>query len=126
MLDNFFRINMPYGLKRQGGDKWIVFNREYVPLGWNSTVAKRSIHDPKAYGDLPIRTQYQGLTEKILLQVCHDPEGGIQRDDGGLITMVFLYSDRSNPTNDGKQWQQYFEKIKLLGTLRALDEVIEG
>jgi hypothetical protein len=35
-LTDFFRINLPYGLKRNDNDEWFCFNREYVPLGWNS------------------------------------------------------------------------------------------
>lgn len=35
MLADFFRINMPYGMKQNKEGKWIIFNREYMPLGWN-------------------------------------------------------------------------------------------
>lgn len=57
MLDNFFRINLPHGLKRQDRNKWIVFNREYAPLGWNSKANSKSIYDPKYSQDLPIITE---------------------------------------------------------------------
>jgi hypothetical protein len=30
-LSDFFRINMPYGLKRNPSDEWFAFNREYMP-----------------------------------------------------------------------------------------------
>lgn len=31
-LDDFFRINMPYGMQRNGDGEWFVFNREYKPF----------------------------------------------------------------------------------------------
>ena len=36
-LFDFFRVNLPYGLKKNSKKEWIAFNREYMPLGWNTT-----------------------------------------------------------------------------------------
>jgi hypothetical protein len=117
-LDNFFRINLPYGLRRVSKNKWVAFNREYLPLGWNTGSKKRdSIFDPKYYEDIPIHTAYEGLTEKLLLAVTWDDKDGVQRDDNGQINSVFFYNDRSNPANNPQMWPEYFEKIKLLANL---------
>ena len=32
-LSNFFKINLPYGIKRNENGQWTAFNREYKPLG---------------------------------------------------------------------------------------------
>jgi hypothetical protein len=32
-LTDFFRINLPYGLKKKLDNKWFIFNREDMPLG---------------------------------------------------------------------------------------------
>lgn len=118
MLDNFFRINMPYGLKKNSDNTWLVFNREYMPLGWNAISHKKSIHQDMPYSDLPIYTMYESLDEYKLKLISHD-EGSIVVGDDGKINLVFLYNDRTNPTNNSKYWETYFEKIKLLGDIKA-------
>lgn len=39
MLENFFRINLPYGMIRNDKNEWMCFNREYMPLGYVSNLA---------------------------------------------------------------------------------------
>lgn len=116
-LDNFFRINLPYGLRRVTKNRWIVFNREYQPLGWNSKSQGVSIYAPDSHDDLPISTAYEGLTEELLLRISWNDIDGVQRDKDGKIDAVFLYNDRSNPNIDPNRWPEYFEKIKLLANL---------
>ncbi len=53
---------------------WFTFNREYGPLGWNSTVGAKSIVDENAYPNHPIYTKYKGLTEKAILKIITDPD----------------------------------------------------
>jgi len=48
-LGDFFRINMPYGMRRNDKGEWFVFNREYKPLGWNT---KEFINE-EDYPDFP-------------------------------------------------------------------------
>lgn len=112
MLCDFFRINMPYGMKRNENNEWIFFNREYMPLGYN-TVIHPSVNDTKAYDHLPLFTKYKGLTEAKLLKLAYEPEA-LRRDEAGKINQVFFYNDRTNPQNDPKYWDMYFEKIRLL------------
>ena len=59
-LCNFFRINLPYGIYRNEHDEWFAFNREYMPLGYNSTKHKRGFD---SYSTLPLFTKYKGLGE---------------------------------------------------------------
>ncbi len=110
-LTDFFRINLPYGLKRNEHDEWFVFNREYVPLGWNSIQRQESIFKENVYGEMPIYTKYKGLTEKKILDIIKDT-GSLKRDENGRIVRIFLYNDTTNPTNNPKYWNDYFEKIK--------------
>lgn len=30
MLNNFFRINLPYGIAKNDNDEWMTFNCEYM------------------------------------------------------------------------------------------------
>ncbi|MEJ7644754.1 MAG: hypothetical protein WKF87_09165 [Chryseolinea sp.] len=123
MLDNFFRINLPYGLEKIEENRWIVFNRNYAPIGWNSDRTADSIYSSKYQQELPIRTEYAGLDEELLLKIAHHPNNGIKRNDQGQIFMVFMYNDSGNAVSDcynDKKLSDYFEKIKLLGSLKVL------
>ena len=112
MLSCFFRIIMPYGIKRNGSGDWACFNREYKPLG----ICDESFHhgnDP-----LPIFAKYKGITEEKLLKIAWDKES-IRRDQNGLIEQVWLYNDETNPVNvpsrlKKKCWDAYFHRIQLL------------
>lgn len=115
---------MPYGIKRNDKNEWFVFNREYMPLGWNSSQYKDAIGDDDSYRENPIRTKYKGLTESILMRVANrnKDDTGVRRDEEGKIHMVFFYSDATNPQTYPKYWDAYFEKIKILSAL-IVDQV---
>jgi len=121
MLADFFRINLPYGIKRNSNNEWVCFNREYLPLGWNDEF-RASIHDEKANADLPIYTKYNGLTESKLLKLAIEPDA-VRRDNDGEINMVFFYKDRTNPQSSPQYWNIYFEKIKLLSMCEVKRQV---
>jgi len=110
MLNEFFRINLPYGLKQNSNGEWSAFNREYIPLGWNDMQNKDD-----DITTLPIHTKYKGLTEKKLKSLLPE-ERQIQYDEKGNITRVFFYNDATNPETTGK-WEAYFKIIKGLSGL---------
>src|SRR5688572_14245072 len=113
MLSDFFRINMPYGMEKNGNGEWMFFNREYMPLGWNTKRPDTEL--PKyPFSELPIHTKYLRLGDKTLLTLAHHPENGISRNDEGDIVKVWFYNDVTNPLNSLEYWPLYFEKIKLL------------
>lgn len=112
-LIDFFRINLPYGIFRNTKNEWFAFNREYVPLGWNSKENSKALDD---YTDLPVYTKFKGLTEKRIEDIIAkvDRPSAIQRDDDGNIIRVFFYDDATNPQSNPKYWDRYFEIIKQL------------
>jgi hypothetical protein len=122
MLNDFFRINLPYGIQKNEKGEWMAFNREYEPLGFN----ERNFSFPESTNlskdDLPIFTKYKNVTEKKLLEIgkSDDPES-IYRNNKGEIYRVYLYNDATNPVNQMKDvpelWERYFYKIKLLSKL---------
>jgi hypothetical protein len=120
-LFNFFRINLPYGISRNDAGQWIAFNREYLPIGWNTTTGNESII-AKEYNEIPVYTTYPGLTEKFLISIAVD-EKSIHRNEKGEIVQVFLYNDRTNPTTDSNHWDSYFNRIKKLGSVERKDLV---
>lgn len=128
MLNNFFKINFPYGISQNEKGEWFAFNREYLPLGYND------VHTPASsdlngnlYGNLPIYTCYKGLTETLINKIIaidsDSEEANIKRDTSGKIIKVFFYSDGSNPVNVSGNvdilWKNYFDKLKLLSKLEV-------
>lgn len=112
MLNNFFTINLPYGIqKHPNADAWMAFNREYKPLGFNK--------NSKTYNpdDFDIWTAYKGLGEAKLLKLawCED---AVRRDSLGKINQVFFYNDELNPTINPQHFDKYFTKIKILAKLQ--------
>lgn len=115
-LFNFFRINLPYGIKKNADNTWFAFNREYVPLGWSSKQKAESIAGTsKPYLDYPIHTKYKGLTDQAILSFIKNKEL-IHYNDNGEIQTVFFYDDRLNPTVKGGNWDAYFGIIKSFAT----------
>lgn len=117
MLNNFFRINMPYGISKNEKGEWITFNREYMPLGYNSTSDRKGLTE---YADQPVFSKFKGLNEKFLLKVIDNPVA-IHRDENGEIFQVFFYDDSTNPSNrgNGKYWDRYFDILKELAVLEV-------
>lgn len=122
MLTNFFRINLPYGIAQNKDGEWMAFNREYMPLGYNSTTYKRT--PGISYLESPIYTKFRGITEKFLYELVDEPNH-VSKDENGVIRFVFLYNDRTNPTNSSgpnkELWDNYFAKLKKLSNLSVKD-----
>jgi hypothetical protein len=119
MLNNFFRINLPYGIAKNENGEWMAFNREYMPLGFNNINSKGL--PGSSYQDLPVYTKYEKITEKFLLEIA-DSEYEIHHNEKGEIIKVFLYDDGTNPINQPKEkkhlWDSYFDKLKKLSRLK--------
>lgn len=108
-LTDFFRINLPYGMRKNEKGEWFAFNREYKPLGFNTI-------DRVKYEDYPVYVKYRGLTEAKIKKLAA-PES-IFRDDRGDVYLFCLYNDATNPVDSPKYWNAYFEKIKQLAKLK--------
>jgi hypothetical protein len=120
-LTNFLTINMPYGMVRDNNGKWMVFNREYKPIGFNSHDDIPNLY-PEHGGDtsklpLPVYTSYIGLTDRIITEIAIS----ISKDEQGKICRFYLYNDKTSPIKQSKvdkeYWEPYFEKLKKLAKL---------
>lgn len=114
-LNNFFKINLPYGIRRNEKGYWSAFNREYKPLGYNDSNA---IIEDSEFSF----TNYGKLSENLLLELADD-RNSIKRNEKEEIVMVFLYNDSTNPSNQNSLssslWNQYFLKIKKLSNKKV-------
>jgi hypothetical protein len=122
-LSDFFRINLPYGIKRNSNNEWVAFNREYKPLGWTDSFNDNfSLDSDDVNPDYPIYTKYKAITEKKLIEIAGS-EGKLHYDKEGKIDRVYLYGDGNVPsrnTQTKKDWDDYFDKIKKLSRLIAI------
>lgn len=117
-LNNFFNINLPYGIIKNENNEWMAFNREYMPLGYNDKAPSA------AANNLILYTKYKGLTEQHLMSIACDLES-IQRDSNGNIFRVFLYGDSTNPSNYDAipaSWSDYFERLKKLSIFQTANK----
>jgi hypothetical protein len=112
-LTHFFKINFPYGIKRNESDEWSAFNRDYFPLGLTSN----KILDKDQYEQQFNGIHYYGLTEKILLELAVS-ESSIKRDSSGKINSIHLYNDSTNPSKSSKNWDDYLQRLKKLGNVK--------
>lgn len=120
-LSDFFRINLPYGIKKNSNDEWVAFNREYKPLGWNDSFNNSfSIHNDNMNTEYPVYTKYKGLTEKKLSDIVNGDEKFLTFNKEGKIEAVYFYYDGNNPSNDSKHWNDYFEKLKKVSGVLAV------
>ncbi len=116
MLNDFFRINLPYGIARKEDGTWMAFNREYMPLGYNNEMYKNIPN--VLYTDLPIYTKYK--IRKGQLDFLENES--TQYNEKGEAVKYFLYDDGTNPMNQSTEkkalWDDYFEKLKKLSKLK--------
>lgn len=115
-LDKFVGINMPYGMIKNEKGEWAMFNREYLPLGYNEYDIDGSLLTGK-YKDLPIFTKYMGLTDDRLEYLGAD--GEVRRNGSGEIDKVWLYQ-KFYPTDTTKRWNDYAKRLKMLSELQKL------
>ncbi|AZI38623.1 hypothetical protein [Epilithonimonas vandammei] len=110
-LDNFFKINFPYGIKSNGKGEWTAFNREYKPLGYTDSVKDVSDKEFKY-------CKYKNLTESVLKKLG-DTDGAVEKENNKIVR-VFLYNDGSNPSNftSKELYRRYFEKLEILSKLK--------
>lgn len=117
MLDNFFTINLPYGLVRNDDGSWMPFNREHMPIGFNNQ-SKPSIIS-HSYDEYPYYTKYEGLTDNILLDLADE----FDKNESGEIVKIYLYNANYNPTyqnyDSDAVWNKYFNKIRTLSKLKV-------
>lgn len=115
-LNNFFSINMPYGMFKNEEGEWAVFNREYKPLGIRDKKSNVDIFLGKNIDDYPVFTKYRSLGEKTLLKLAEG--GSVHRNDNGEINQIYFYRDVTNPIHNPKCWNDYFDRIKIISKFK--------
>jgi len=112
MLNNFFRINMPYVIKGNNKEGWLTLNREYKPLGFNNATQQVN------YSDYPIRSKFKFTRQLIEKLKSLGAKTQIVKFSNDIN--IFLYNDGTNPSDskDSLLSKNYFDMIELLMRLK--------
>lgn len=102
MKPDFRRTYFPYCLQRQADGRYAILNRDYKPIGFQT-----SKHvDYAAY---PTLVQFKRLTKETAAALS-------ARGDDNLEA-IFLYNDGCVPTDSAAHWTAYAERLKRLAHL---------
>lgn len=90
---------MPYCIQQEEEGKYVVVNRDYKPLGFNT---EKGV----SYEKYPIIHRLKDLKPEIAAQISH-------KNDPSL-TSIYLYGDGSVPTESKENWDNYMKRLELL------------
>ena len=102
-LYDFRSVHLPYCLKKQADGRYVVLNREYKPIGFQT----REWVDYEKY---PIAVKFKRFTAKTAARLSWEGCSDLQT--------IFLYNDSGVPTRSAKNMQDYLERIEVLARLR--------
>lgn len=83
---------------------YVVLNREYKPLGFNS-------QQHFNYEEYPISAKIKGLTSKSIKKLAWNEA---ITDEG----YIFLYNDKLIPTRSKLNMKMYLEKLEILASYK--------
>jgi hypothetical protein len=115
-MNTFFRINLPFGIRRNQKNEWAAFNREYLPIGYHNCKSM-NVLDEITLATLPIFSKYVGLTEQFLTELAGSER--VLRDDLGNIKTVYLYGEMNSPLETKENWDTYSDKLFTLAVLKV-------
>ncbi len=98
-LSDFRSVVLPYCLKRMKDKTYIVLNREYKPIGFNT-------REHIKYENFILNHKVKGITNKIAEKLSCDGSDSLE--------VIYLYNDGSIPTSSVSKCESYFEKLKIL------------
>ena len=99
---DFRSIYLPYCLELQPNGTWLVLNRDYKPVGFNTDQHIK-------YEEYPVSVKLKGLTKLRLAKLSSKAEFASNR--------VFLYDDGCVPTHSAAHMKSYMEKLEILAKL---------
>lgn len=103
----FRSIYFPYCIQKQSDGSWVVLNREYNPVGFNTI---GSI-DRKDY---PVSVRFKGLRSTTLDKLSYS---GASNGD-----VVYLYNDGCIPTGSAEHMEAYMKKLQIMAKLTVVTE----
>lgn len=104
-LLDFRAVCMPYCIKKVSPNTYIVLNREYQPIGFNTYNNK--------IDKLPVYMKTKSLTKNKIDKILSISKGACLQEDS-----LFLYNDETNPLRKNNR-HAYFEILDILMELKV-------
>lgn len=102
-ITDFRAVYFPYCIEKQSDGSWVVLNRQYKPVGFNTG-------EFIEYEKFPVSAVLKGIGPTKLNKLSYT---GVAEGD-----RVYLYNDGCVPTRSAADMRSYLEKLKLLAGLR--------
>lgn len=99
---SFSAVYFPYCIEKQDDGTWVVLNRQYKPVGFNTS-------DYVKYEDYPVSAKLSGIGPVTCKKIAYDG-----KDQGNRI---YLYNDGTNPLTSKGDMDAYLEKLEILAKL---------
>lgn len=104
---DFRAVYFPYCIEKQADNTWVILNREYKPVGFNTS-------DFIRYEDYPVSARLKGIGPGVCKKLSHT--GEVEGD------RIYLYNDGSAPTHTRGNMDAYLKKLDILAKLRLTRE----
>jgi len=95
-LNDFRSVFLPYCLRKQSDGKYVVLNREYIPVGFFTHEALQ----------LPVAVYLEGIGPATAAKLSY--RGDKNQDE------IYLYNDGCVPTNSDSDMKSYLAKLEIL------------
>jgi hypothetical protein len=107
---------MPYCLKRRADGRWVLLNRHYKPLGFDTSAWVD-------YGAYPIGLALR-MTPTLAAQLSYDGQG-IQRHfgfdgTGNTYETIHLYDDTCAPSLGKAHMEAYLKRLAILARVKVV------
>ena len=104
-LGDFRAVCMPYCLKKQEDNTFLVLNREYKPLTFCT------YSNDFENQNLPIYLKIVDLTPRIIAKITAIGKGSSFQTESNIL---FLYDDGSIPITSKQNMSDYFKRLEIL------------
>lgn len=102
-IKNVRAVYFPYCIQKEDDDTWVLLNRNYKPVGFNTD-------EFIDYGDYPVSMKLKGIGSATLKKLSYKNEEPTDR--------VYLYNDGCVPTSSTQAMASYLKKLEILLKLK--------
>ena len=99
---DFRSVYFPYCIQKQSDGSWVVLNRQYKPVGFNTGEYIK-------YEEFPVSAKLQGIGPAVANILAYSGEASGDR--------IYLYNDGCVPTDSKTNMDAYLKKLEILAKL---------
>jgi hypothetical protein len=98
--------HLPYCVQREEDGGYVVLNRDYKPLGFNTK-------EHLDYGNYPISVRFSRLLAVTAAKISVHGKGDLD--------VIYLYDDGTIPTESAANMTAYLKRLAVLNGLKVSD-----